>query len=149
MKFWQCLALTEMDEIITLAKLAEEVGFAGVTLADHLATPQEIHSRYPYSEDGKPMWEPHDAFPDSWVMIAAMAQELEPSELDSSEASEFVGDWNLTMDFQGNPVEMALKLADVSGKLGASIKSAQRPEPIIVTNISKIDTGMLTYQSTK
>ncbi len=75
MEFWQCLALTEMDEIIALAKLAEEVGFAGITIADHLATPQAIHSRYPYSEDGTPSWKPDDPFPDAWVLIAAMAQE--------------------------------------------------------------------------
>ena len=75
MQFWQSLALTEMDELIELAKIAEEVGFAGITLSDHLATPREITTRYPYTESGRPMWEPHDAFPDPWILIAAMAQE--------------------------------------------------------------------------
>jgi probable F420-dependent oxidoreductase len=75
MEFWQSLALTEMDELIELAKTAEEVGFAGITISDHLATPREIHTRYPYTEDGTPMWQPDDAFPDPWVLIAAMAQE--------------------------------------------------------------------------
>jgi probable F420-dependent oxidoreductase len=75
MEFWQSLALTEMDELIELAKIAEEVGFAGITISDHLATPKEIGTRYPYTEDGKPMWEPDDPFPDPWVLIAAMAQE--------------------------------------------------------------------------
>jgi probable F420-dependent oxidoreductase len=75
MQFWQSLALTEMDELIEIAKIAEEVGFAGVTVSDHLATPREIRTRYPYTDDGKPMWATHDAFPDPWVLIAAMAQE--------------------------------------------------------------------------
>lgn len=75
MQFWQSLALTEMDELIELAKIAEQVGFAGVTVSDHLATPLAIRTRYPYTEDGKPMWAPDDAFPDTWVLIAAMAQE--------------------------------------------------------------------------
>jgi probable F420-dependent oxidoreductase len=75
MEFWQSLALTEMDELIELARFAEEVGFSGITLSDHLATPREIATRYPYTEDGKPMWAPNDAFPDPWVSIAAMAQE--------------------------------------------------------------------------
>ena len=75
MQFWQSLALTEMDELIELTKIAEEVGFAGITLSDHLATPQTIHTRYPYTDDGKPMWAPNDAFPDPWVLIASMAQE--------------------------------------------------------------------------
>lgn len=75
MQFWQSLALTEMAELIELAQIAEEVGFAGITISDHLATPREITTRYPYTEDGKPLWEPNDAFPDPWVLIAAMAQE--------------------------------------------------------------------------
>lgn len=75
MEFWQSLALTDMDELIELAKIAEEVGFAGITISDHLATPREIRTRYPYTEDGKPMWATDDAFPDPWVLIAAMAQE--------------------------------------------------------------------------
>lgn len=75
MQFWQSLALTEMDELIELARIAEEVGFAGITLSDHLATPKTIRTRYPYTPDGKPMWAPDDAFPDPWVLIAAMAQE--------------------------------------------------------------------------
>ena len=75
MQFWQSLALTEMDELIELARIAEEVGFAGITVSDHLATPREIRTRYPYTEDGKPMWQPDDDFPDTWVLIAAMAQE--------------------------------------------------------------------------
>jgi len=75
MEFWQSLALTEMDELIELAKIAEDVGFAGITLSDHLATPKTIETRYPYTEDGNPMWAPNDAFPDPWVLIAAMAQE--------------------------------------------------------------------------
>ncbi|MAE69143.1 MAG: LLM class F420-dependent oxidoreductase, partial [Gemmatimonadetes bacterium] len=75
MKFWQSLALTEMDELITLSKIAEEVGFAGITISDHLVTPKVLHTRYPYTEDGRPMWESDDPFPDPWVMIAAMAQE--------------------------------------------------------------------------
>ncbi len=75
MQFWQSLALTEMDELIELAKIAEEVGFAGITISDHLATPRVIRTRYPYTEDGKPMWEADDDFPDTWVLIAALAQE--------------------------------------------------------------------------
>jgi probable F420-dependent oxidoreductase len=75
MEFWQSLALTEMDELIELARFAEEVGFDGITISDHLATPKEIRTTYPYTEDGKPMWAPDDAFPDPWVLIASMAQE--------------------------------------------------------------------------
>jgi probable F420-dependent oxidoreductase len=77
MEFWQSLALTETDELIELAITAEEVGFAGVTISDHLATPETIRSRYPYTADGQPMWAPSDDFPDPWVLIASMAAETE------------------------------------------------------------------------
>ena len=75
MEFWQSLALTEMDELIDLAQFAEGVGFTGITISEHLATPREIRTRYPYTDDGKPMWASNDDFPDPWVLIAAMAQE--------------------------------------------------------------------------
>ena len=75
MEFWQSLALTEVDQLVAIAKIAEEVGFAGVTVADHLVTPREVHSTYPYMADGNPFWDPADPFPDPWLSIVAMARE--------------------------------------------------------------------------
>jgi probable F420-dependent oxidoreductase len=40
--------------------------------ADHLIYPRELRSPYPTGAD-KPPWEPETAWPDSWVMIGAMA----------------------------------------------------------------------------
>ena len=57
MEFWQSIAVTETDQLIELAKFAEELGFAGVTLADHLVKPRDISSSYPYSPDGSPFWQ--------------------------------------------------------------------------------------------
>ena len=74
-EFWQSIAVTEMDELVPLAKKAEEVGFTGVALADHLVKPQTIESRYPYAPDGVPFWEADEPFPDPWVVIAALAAE--------------------------------------------------------------------------
>jgi probable F420-dependent oxidoreductase len=75
MEFWQSLALTEVDHLVEIAKIAEEVGFAGVTVADHLVTPAEVRSTYPYMSDGNAFWDPEDPFPDPWLSIAAMARE--------------------------------------------------------------------------
>ena len=75
MQFWQSLAVTEMDQLIQISKFAEEVGFAGVTVADHLVKPRTIGSPYPYTPDGEPFWEADDPFPDPWVLIAALARE--------------------------------------------------------------------------
>ena len=54
MQFWQSLAFTEPDQLIPTAKIAEEVGFEGVLLSDHLFFPGRLDSKYPYAEDGTP-----------------------------------------------------------------------------------------------
>ncbi|MCP4904444.1 MAG: LLM class flavin-dependent oxidoreductase [bacterium] len=42
MEFWQSIVMTGIDHLIEVAKIAEEVGFAGVTVADHLVTPNRV-----------------------------------------------------------------------------------------------------------
>lgn len=61
------------------------------------------------------------------------------SELPVSEAEGFLGNWTLQMDFQGNPVEMTLRLSDVDGKVAAQLESARQPEPQVITRISRED----------
>jgi probable F420-dependent oxidoreductase len=73
MEFWFCLAHVEVEQQIEVATLAEEVGFTGVTVADHFATPLRLESRYPYSSEGRPFWSPDEPFLDPWVSIAALA----------------------------------------------------------------------------
>jgi probable F420-dependent oxidoreductase len=41
--------------------------------SDHIIYPRELSSPYPDSPTGKPMWSPDTAWPDSWVLIGAMA----------------------------------------------------------------------------
>lgn len=74
MKFWQVLAMTDMDQIPTLALKAEELGFEGVTLGDHLITFQEQYESYPESDDAIIRWYPDTHWPDPWVQFAALAQ---------------------------------------------------------------------------
>lgn len=73
MKIWQSLAFVEPDQLVELARCAEECGFHGVLLSDHLMFPATLASRYPYREDGKPLFDASVAFPDPWVAIGAMA----------------------------------------------------------------------------
>jgi probable F420-dependent oxidoreductase len=74
MKFWQALAMTGMDEVLVLAQKAEELGFEGITLSDHLITFGEQYERYPESEDAVIRWYPETHWPDPWVMFGALAQ---------------------------------------------------------------------------
>jgi hypothetical protein len=74
------------------------------------------------------------------------APAIAPTELDTSEASEYLGFWNLVMDFQGNPVDMQLNVVDVGGKVGATIDGERMPEPAVVPAASVGEDGLtLTY----
>jgi probable F420-dependent oxidoreductase len=44
--------LATRDAIATLVRRAEELGFAHLSLSDHVVVPRSIESRYPYSESG-------------------------------------------------------------------------------------------------
>jgi probable F420-dependent oxidoreductase len=72
-KFWQAVSFMEPDQLIGVAQAAEEAGFHGLLLADHLFFPGKLVSKYPYSDDGAPMFDGRTPFPDPWTTIAAMA----------------------------------------------------------------------------
>lgn len=74
MKYWQCLAMLDMDELPILAKHAEDLGFEGVTLSQHLVTFSEQYEEYAYSDDSQIRWYPETHWPDPWVQIAALCQ---------------------------------------------------------------------------
>ena len=42
MKFFQNVAFSETDQLIEVAKMAEQLGFFGLATADHLITPATI-----------------------------------------------------------------------------------------------------------
>jgi probable F420-dependent oxidoreductase len=73
MKFWQVVSFSEPEQLVLIARVAEEAGFEGVLLSDHLFFPGDLRSKYPYSEDGKPMFDGSMPFPEPFVAIAAMA----------------------------------------------------------------------------
>lgn len=74
MKFFQNVAFSETDQLIEVAKIAEELGFFGLATADHLITPETINSTYPYAPDGKAWWDPNTHFPETWSMYSVLAQ---------------------------------------------------------------------------
>lgn len=74
MKYWQTLTMIDMRELPALARRAEELGFEGVTLGDHLVTFGEQYEHYDYSKNSQIRWYTHTHWPDPWVQIAALAQ---------------------------------------------------------------------------
>jgi probable F420-dependent oxidoreductase len=73
MKFWQVLSFAEPEQLVETARAAEEAGFHGVLLSDHLFFPGRLESVYPYAPDGKPGFDASTPFPEPWTVIAAMA----------------------------------------------------------------------------
>jgi probable F420-dependent oxidoreductase len=82
--FWQTVAFTEPEQLGEVARVAEEVGFTGLTIDDHLVTPASVSSAYPYPETmarltaalpdaGESLWDPGLPHLDPWVLSAALA----------------------------------------------------------------------------
>lgn len=72
MQFWSGTPFLDTTTALELVPLLDEAGYDGVITADHLIYPRHLKSPYP---DGSatPPWAPETPWPDSWVMIGAMA----------------------------------------------------------------------------
>lgn len=73
MKFWQSTTWAETDQLLDLARFAEELGFEGIIGADHALYPEKMAPGYPYSESGYPPQTAESEYPDMWTSTAAMA----------------------------------------------------------------------------
>jgi probable F420-dependent oxidoreductase len=69
MKVYVITTFLEPEHLVATARTAEAEGYHGLTVADHVMYPEDIHSNYPYLGD----WGPEAPFPDAMVSIAAMA----------------------------------------------------------------------------
>jgi probable F420-dependent oxidoreductase len=74
MEFWQAIARTDVDQLVPVARLAEELGFAGVTMSDHIVRPRTIESRYPYSPTGEMATDETTPYLDPWVLVGALSR---------------------------------------------------------------------------
>ena len=73
MQFWCGTPFMKRPaEAPAVARMVDEAGYDGMICADHLIYPRELRSPYP-SPSGKPGWAPETPWPDTWVLIGAMA----------------------------------------------------------------------------
>ncbi len=73
MKYWVSLVnTTEVDQFIDIARHAEELGYEGISVPDHLVYPTRIDTPYPYTEDGRVWWPDTNPWADPWVTLTAM-----------------------------------------------------------------------------
>jgi probable F420-dependent oxidoreductase len=72
MDYWVVVAFLEPDQLLAVGREAEQCGFAGIMVSDHMGHPRDITSRYPYSDDGTPMFSPETPWPDCWCTLSAI-----------------------------------------------------------------------------
>lgn len=73
MKFYVSTAFLDTREAVEIAKAADELGYHGMAIPDHVVNLETLATPYPYTKDGKRRWEAFTDWPDPWVMIGAIA----------------------------------------------------------------------------
>jgi probable F420-dependent oxidoreductase len=74
MKFYVSVAFRETKEAIEIARAADDLGYAGIGIPDHVVNLETLATPYPYTRDGERRWEPFTEWPDPWVLVGAIAQ---------------------------------------------------------------------------
>lgn len=72
MKYSCSIFMTPLDQLIELAKTAEEVGFDSIALPDSLFYMETAAEDYPYTPDGSRMWTADTPWVDPLIAAAAM-----------------------------------------------------------------------------
>lgn len=72
MKFTLGIALSPLEELVELARTAEECGFASIALPDSLFFSEKVSAKYPYTSDGSRFWTEETPWVDPLVAAAAM-----------------------------------------------------------------------------
>jgi len=74
MKFYVSSAFLEASEIIEIARAADELGYEGMAIPDHVVNLETLKTPYPYTEDGERRWPPFTDWLDPWVLVGSLAQ---------------------------------------------------------------------------
>ncbi len=68
------IGVSDPNQMIGLAQLAEQAGFESVWTFEHVVVPLDYHSKYPYNNTGKMGVEPETPFIDPLIALTAIAQ---------------------------------------------------------------------------
>src|SRR6185312_12237192 len=72
-KFYVSTAFLDTGEAVEIAKAADDLGYHGMAIPDHVINLETLQTPYPYTKDGNRRWEAFTDWPDPWVMIGAIA----------------------------------------------------------------------------
>ena len=74
MKYYISTAFRETKEIIEIVKAADDLGYDGVGIPDHVINLETLSTPYPYTRNEQRRWQPFTDWPDPWVLVGALAQ---------------------------------------------------------------------------
>lgn len=77
MRFYVSSAFLEAGEIVEIAKAADELGYEGIAIPDHVVNLETLSTPYPYTPDGERRWQPFTDWLDPWVLVGALSQVTE------------------------------------------------------------------------
>lgn len=73
MRYYISTAFLDTREVVDVARAADELGYDGVGIPDHVVNLETLQTPYPYTRDGQRRWEAFTDWPDPWVLIGALA----------------------------------------------------------------------------
>ena len=73
MKIYVSMAFMDTREAVEVARAADDLGYDGMGIPDHVVNLETLKTPYPYTKDGKRRWEAFTDWPDPWVMSGALA----------------------------------------------------------------------------
>ncbi|MGB0098680.1 MAG: TIGR03619 family F420-dependent LLM class oxidoreductase [Nocardioides sp.] len=73
MRFSISTAFQPLDQLPTLARAADELGYHSMAMPDHVVDLEELATPYPYTADGGRRWDHDTDWPDPWVLIGSLA----------------------------------------------------------------------------
>lgn len=74
MRYYISSAFLKTPEIVEIARAAEDLGYDGIAIPDHVVNLETLQTPYPYTKDGQRRWQPFTEWPDPWVLVGALAQ---------------------------------------------------------------------------
>ena len=73
MDFCIAVAYSDPRHLCEIARTAEESGFGGIVISDHVVHPQKLATPYPYTRDGRPRWDAETPWPDPLIAVGALS----------------------------------------------------------------------------
>ena len=73
MRFAISTAFLPVDQLVPIARRADELGYSALTMPDHVLDLEQLETPYPYTADGSRRWGFEAQWPDPWVLVGALA----------------------------------------------------------------------------